>query len=129
MYPGKQGMPTDICVPISRLAECIEETQRDLAASGIDAPIIGHVGDGNFHTLLIFDPNDPAEVENVKSFNQRLIARALAMDGTCTGEHGIGYGKLDYMEAEHGEALGVMRDLKLALDPRNLMNPGKVVKV
>ena len=129
MYPGKQGMPTDVCVPISRLAECIEETQRDLAASGIDAPIIGHVGDGNFHTLLIFDPSDPAEVERVKAFNQRLIARALAMDGTCTGEHGVGYGKLDFMQAEHGEALSVMRDLKLALDPGNLMNPGKVVRV
>ena len=128
MYPGKKGMPTDVCVPISRLAECIAETRRDLADSGIEAPIIGHVGDGNFHTLLIFDPDDPAEVARCKAFNDRLIARALAMDGTCTGEHGIGYGKIGFMEAEHGEGASVMRAVKQALDPHNLMNPGKVVR-
>ena len=129
MYPGKKGMPTDVCVPISRLAECIAETKRDLNASGIEAPIIGHVGDGNFHTLLIFDPDNPEEVARCKAFNERLILRALAMDGTCTGEHGIGYGKLPFMQAEHGEAVSVMRAVKLALDPHNLMNPGKVVRV
>ncbi|MFZ5915123.1 MAG: FAD-binding oxidoreductase [Pseudomonadota bacterium] len=129
MYPGKKGMPTDVCVPISRLAECIAQTRRDLADSGIEAPIIGHVGDGNFHTLLIFDPDDPAEVARCKAFNERLIARALAMDGTCTGEHGVGYGKIGFMEAEHGEGASVMRAVKQALDPHNLMNPGKVVRV
>jgi D-lactate dehydrogenase (cytochrome) len=129
MYPGKKGMPTDVCVPISRLAECIAQTRRDLADSGIEAPIIGHVGDGNFHTLLIFDPDDPAEVARCKAFNERLIARALAMDGTCTGEHGVGYGKIGFMEAEHGEGASVMRAVKQGLDPHNLMNPGKVVRV
>lgn len=128
-YPGKKGMPTDVCVPISRLAECIDETKRDLLASGIHAPIIGHVGDGNFHTLLIFDPGSPEEVARCKAFNQRLIHRALAMDGTCTGEHGVGFGKLAFMEAEHGEAVSVMRAVKLALDPQNIMNPGKVVRI
>lgn len=129
MYPGKMGMPTDICVPISRLAECIEETKRDLADSGIEAPIIGHVGDGNFHTLLTFDPDDPEEVARCKAFNERLILRALAMDGTCTGEHGIGSGKMGFLESEHGEAVGVMRAVKIALDPTNIMNPGKVLRV
>ena len=129
MYPGKKGMPTDVCVPISRLAECIAQTRRDLADSGIEAPIIGHVGDGNFHTLLIFDPDDPAEVARCKAFNERLITRALAMDGTCTGEHGVGYGKIGFMEAEHGEGASVMRAVKQGLDPHNLMNPGKVVRV
>lgn len=129
MYPGKKGMPTDVCVPISRLADCIEQTQRDLVESGIDAPIIGHVGDGNFHTLLTFDPGDAEEVARCKAFNERLILRALAMDGTCTGEHGIGMGKMRFLDAEHGEAVGVMRAVKLALDPNNLMNPGKILRV
>ncbi len=129
MYPGKKGMPTDVCVPICPRPECIAQTRRDLADSGIEAPIIGHVGDGNFHTLLIFDPDDPAEVARCKAFNERLIARALAMDGTCTGEHGVGYGKIGFMEAEHGEGASVMRAVKQGLDPHNLMNPGKVVRV
>ncbi len=129
MYPGKKGMPTDVCVPISRLAECIEDTQRDLAESGIDAPIIGHVGDGNFHTLLTFDPDDADEVARCKAFNERLILRALAMDGTCTGEHGIGMGKMQFLDAEHGEAVSAMRAVKLAFDPNNLMNPGKILRV
>lgn len=129
MYPGKKGMPTDVCVPISRLAVCIEDTQRDLAESGIDAPIIGHVGDGNFHTLLTFDPDDADEVARCKAFNERLILRALAMDGTCTGEHGIGMGKMQFLDAEHGEAVSAMRAVKLAFDPNNLMNPGKILRV
>ena len=125
---GVRGMPTDVCVPISRLAECILETRRDLDASGIHAPIMGHVGDGNFHVTLTFDPDDPVELAACRAFHDRLVRRALAMGGTCTGEHGIGYGKQRYLVEEHGEAaVDVMRAVKQALDPFNIMNPGKVL--
>ena len=129
LKPGKQGIATDVCVPISRLADCIAETQADLAQATITAPLVGHVGDGNFHLVYLIDPDDPAEVAEAESLNQRMVARALAMGGTCTGEHGIGYGKLDFLEAEHGAAVAVMRDIKRTLDPLNLMNPGKVIRV
>jgi D-lactate dehydrogenase (cytochrome) len=128
LRPGAKGVSTDVCVPISRLSECIEETQADIAASGLIAPIVGHVGDGNFHVLPLVDMDDPAEVKSAKTFVERLVQRALAMEGTCTGEHGVGQGKMKYLEQEHGsEALAMMRALKLAIDPQNLMNPGKIV--
>ncbi len=129
LRPGAKGMPTDVCVQISRLADCIAETQRDLADTGMLAPIVGHVGDGNFHLVYVLDPDDPEEVKTAEALHERMVLRALAMGGTCTGEHGIGYGKLRFMEAEHGEAVGAMRAIKRALDPHNLMNPGKVVKI
>jgi D-lactate dehydrogenase (cytochrome) len=129
LAPGKQMWPTDVCVPISRLAECIRETKADLAQSFIVAPLVGHVGDGNFHLTLLIDPGDPKDVAEAERLNARLVDRALAMDGTCTGEHGVGYGKLDCLEAEHGEALDAMRAIKRALDPLNIMNPGKIVRM
>jgi D-lactate dehydrogenase (cytochrome) len=129
LRPGAKGWPTDVCVPISMLAACIGETAADIAASGLLAPIVGHVGDGNFHLTLIVDPGDPRELEAARALNERLVRRALAMGGTCTGEHGIGYGKLDFLAAEHGPAVEVMAELKRALDPSNLMNPGKVVRL
>ena len=129
LHPGAQTWVTDICVPISRLAECITETEEDLAASCLPAPIIGHVGDGNFHVTILLDPNNPQEVAEAERLNERLIRRALALEGTCTGEHGIGCGKLEYLIAEHGEAVSVMRALKMAIDPDNLMNPGKILRV
>jgi D-lactate dehydrogenase (cytochrome) len=128
LRPGCRGITTDVCVPISRLADCIAGTRDDIAASGLVAPIVGHVGDGNFHTLILVDPADAAEIERAEALNRRIVTRALAMDGTCTGEHGIGFGKLDFLVDEHGiGAVDAMRALKLALDPDNLMNPGKVV--
>jgi D-lactate dehydrogenase (cytochrome) len=120
---------TDVCVPISRLADCIVETQKDLETSFLPAPIVGHVGDGNFHLCFVLDMNDPKEVAEANRLNDRLVARALAMDGTCTGEHGIGYGKLDFLVAEHGEAVSLMRQIKKALDPDDIMNPGKILRV
>lgn len=128
MRPNGKIWPTDVCVPISRLAECIAETKKDLDGSFLMAPIVGHVGDGNFHLAFVLDPGKPEELKEAERLNERLVMRALAMDGTSTGEHGIGYGKLDFLTAEHGEAVSVMRALKLALDPDNLMNPGKVVR-
>jgi D-lactate dehydrogenase (cytochrome) len=128
LRPGVKAIATDVCVPISRLSECIEETQADIAASGLIAPIVGHVGDGNFHVGPLVDSDNPEEVKVVKQFIERLVERALAMEGTCTGEHGVGQGKMKYLEQEHGpEALNMMRALKLAIDPQNLMNPGKIV--
>jgi len=130
MRPGARIMATDVCVPISRLAECITQTQRDIKESGLVAPIVGHVGDGNFHLVLFADENDPAELDRANALNERLVMRALAMDGTCTGEHGIGMGKMDFLVAEHGgDAVSVMRALKHAIDPDNLMNPGKIVRM
>jgi D-lactate dehydrogenase (cytochrome) len=121
---------TDVCVPISRLAECVTETQRDIAESRILAPIVGHVGDGNFHLTLLIDMDDADEVKRAKALSERLVERALAMDGTCTGEHGVGQGKMKYMAAEHGAAaLAVMASIKRALDPQNIMNPGKIVSL
>jgi D-lactate dehydrogenase (cytochrome) len=117
-------------VPISRLAECVDETVKDIQASGLIAPIVGHVGDGNFHVQPLVDMNDPREVEACEAFIERLVQRALAMEGTCTGEHGVGQKKMKYLEAEHGpEALDLMRVLKRAIDPQNIMNPGKVIAV
>jgi D-lactate dehydrogenase (cytochrome) len=125
MFPGKESFATDVCVPISRLAECVTESQADFARAGVYAPIVGHVGDGNFHAVLFCNRADPGEVRRVKEVYDRLIERALAMGGTSTGEHGIGSGKVAYLEREHGPALAFMRDIKRALDPRNIMNPGK----
>src|SRR3954447_1151414 len=128
LRPGAQGFTTDACVPLSRLAECIVETKRDIEASGLLAPIVGHVGDGNFHLAILVDPGDPGELTRAKALNDRLVRRAIAMDGTCTGEHGVGYGKSAFLELEHGpEALGMMRAVKAALDPAGLFNPGKIV--
>jgi len=129
LAPGKQLWATDVCVPISRLAECISETKKDIEASFMLAPLVGHVGDGNFHLTLMLDPSDPKDVAEAERLNSRLVARALAMDGTCTGEHGVGWGKIEFLEAEHGDALSVMRLLKKAIDPDNIMNPGKIVRV
>ena len=127
LRPGTRPFATDVCVPLSRLAECVVETQRDIAACGMIAPIAGHVGDGNFHCSPLIDMDNPQEIAAARDFNARLIERALAMEGTCTGEHGVGQGKMKYLKAEHGEALGVMRSIKHALDPNDLMNPGKIV--
>jgi D-lactate dehydrogenase (cytochrome) len=127
LRPGAKAFATDVCVPISRLAECVAETQRDIAENKMIAPIVGHVGDGNFHVSVLLDMDDPAEVATAKKFNERLVARAVAMEGTCTGEHGVGQGKMKYLAVEHGPALDVMRTLKHALDPHDLMNPGKIV--
>ena len=129
LRPGAQVLVTDICVPISRLAEAVEETRQDIADAPFPGTILGHVGDGNFHAELMFDENDAAEVTAVRAFSKRIVERALRLGGTCTGEHGIGIGKLDYMADEHGEAWGVMAQIKRALDPDNIMNPGKVVRV
>jgi D-lactate dehydrogenase (cytochrome) len=129
LRPGAKGWPTDVCVPISRLAECLLETRKDVDSEGLLAPIVGHVGDGNFHLVIVVDPDDEDEMARATAVNERMIERALALGGTCTGEHGIGYGKLRYLEAEHGEAVDIMRQVKRALDPRNIMNPGKVVEV
>lgn len=126
-FPGMEVMSTDVCVPISRLAECVVETQRDLREHGLVGPIVGHVGDGNFHVLLAAAPGDEEQKARIAAFSGRLVERALSMGGTCTGEHGIGLGKLKYMEKEHGAALEVMRAVKRALDPLNIMNPGKLV--
>jgi D-lactate dehydrogenase (cytochrome) len=128
LRPGAQAVATDVCVPISRLAECVVETEKDLATVGLISPIVGHVGDGNFHCSLLCDVNDPDEMQRAEGFLHRLVERAQAMDGTCTGEHGIGQGKQKYLEAELGpEAVQAMRALKLALDPHNILNPGKIL--
>jgi D-lactate dehydrogenase (cytochrome) len=128
LRPGAKGWPTDVCVPISRLTECIVETHRDLAQSFLLAPMVGHVGDGNFHVLLLVDPERPEELAEAQRLNDRMIERALRLDGTCSGEHGVGLGKRRYLRAEHGEAVDVMWAIKRALDPHNLMNPGKVLE-
>jgi D-lactate dehydrogenase (cytochrome) len=129
LAPGKKGIATDACVPISRLADCIVETRADIERSGLVAPIVGHVGDGNFHLVIIVDPDDAAEMRRAHELNDRLIERTLAYGGTCTGEHGIGQGKMAFLAAEHGDAVSVMRALKQALDPHNIMNPGKILHV
>jgi D-lactate dehydrogenase (cytochrome) len=126
LRPGAVGWATDVCVPMSRLAECIAETKADLGASTVPATILGHVGDGNFHVVFSIDPNAPEEMDEVAKINDRLVERALAMDGTCTGEHGIGLGKQDWLVRELGGAVDVMRVIKRALDPHDLMNPGKI---
>jgi len=128
--PGCGVMATDVCVPISRLVECIMATKQDIDEAGVVAPIVGHVGDGNFHVALLIHPDTREEDLRIcNEINRKLVERAIEMDGTCTGEHGIGQGKMKYLEAEHGEALDVMRTIKLALDPQNIMNPGKMIKI
>ena len=126
LRPGCEAIITDVCVPISALAQCLEETRRDLDGSGLLAPLVGHVGDGNFHLLLLVDPADPEEIARARALHARLVTRAIALDGTCTGEHGVGVGKRDYLETELGGAVDVMRAIKQALDPQNIMNPGKI---
>ena len=126
LRPGCEIWATDVCVPISRLAQCILETKADLRESFLTAPLVGHVGDGNFHLGFLIMRDDPRELAEAERLNDRLVMRALAMDGTSTGEHGIGLGKQKFMRAEHGEAVDVMRQIKQALDPQNLMNPGKI---
>ncbi len=129
LRPGARSIVTDICVPISRLAEAVEETRDDIARASIPGPIVGHVGDGNFHTVLLFDEADEAERAEAAELSARMVERSLRMGGTATGEHGIGVGKLDYMAAEHGDGWSVMAEIKRALDPKNILNPGKVVRL
>jgi D-lactate dehydrogenase (cytochrome) len=127
LRPGAKGLSTDVCVPISSLAECIAETEADIAEMGLVAPIVGHVGDGNFHVLALMDEKDPAEIALVETFVERLNLRAIRMEGTCTGEHGIGQGKIGFLDAELGAGVPVMRTIKQALDPLNILNPGKIL--
>jgi len=127
LRPGAKGWPTDVCVPISRLSESILETKRDIDAAGLLAPILGHVGDGNYHLAFIVNPDDQDEMARAKAVNDRMVSRAIAMGGTCTGEHGVGYGKIAFLREEQGEAVSVMRQVKDALDPRGLFNPGKIL--
>ena len=129
LRPGAQGIATDVCVPISRLADCIAQTEADIADNNLIAPIVGHAGDGNFHVLLLINEQDKAEVGAAEKFVERLNTRALEMGGTCTGEHGIGQGKMNFLEMELGGAVDVMRTIKCAIDPDNIMNPGKVVRI
>jgi D-lactate dehydrogenase (cytochrome) len=129
LRPGSKAWTTDVCVPISRLAQCILETRRDLQASSLLAPLVGHVGDGNFHLIFVLDPDNAEEFAEAKAINSRLVHRALDMGGTCTGEHGVGFGKMDYLPEEHGDALEVMKTIKRALDPENRMNPGKMFRL
>ncbi len=128
LRPGSRGWTTDVCVPISRLAECIHDTKRDVDASPLTGALVGHVGDGNFHMIFPVNPEAPDEIAEAQRLTDRLVERALALGGTCSGEHGVGLGKLRFLEAEHGrDALDVMRTIKQALDPHNLMNPGKLL--
>ena len=127
LRPGATAMATDVCVPVSRLADCVTETYADIEEMKLIAPIVGHVGDGNFHVMPLFDMNDPSEIRAVEIFNEKLVERALAMGGTCTGEHGIGSGKIKFMRKEHGAGVDVMKAIKRALDPDNILNPGKIV--
>jgi len=128
LRPGARAVITDVCVPISRLAECLTDTRQDADAHGFTAPIVGHVGDGNFHMLILVDPAKPDEIDGAKALQSRMVARAIAMDGTCTGEHGIGLGKIAFLADELGETVDVMRSIKTALDPKGLMNPGKIFR-
>ena len=127
LWPGKDALATDVCVPISRLAECVTETQKDIEEHGLIAPIVGHVGDGNFHTTPVFNGKDPREKAGMEAFLKRLAERAIRMEGTCTGEHGVGQGKAKYLKAELGAGLAVMRAIKAALDPHGIFNPGKIL--
>lgn len=130
LRPGATSIVTDVCVPISRLAECVEATQRDIADLGLIAPIAGHVGDGNFHCLPVIDEGNADEIARAHEFSDRLVSRAISMGGTCSGEHGVGQKKMKYLKDEHGApAVELMRTLKRAIDPLNIMNPGKIVSV
>jgi D-lactate dehydrogenase (cytochrome) len=127
LRPGCKGWATDVCVPISEMTECLLETRKDVDASGLLAPIVSHAGDGNFHLVFLVDTDNPDEMARASAVNDRMVTRALAVGGTCTGEHGVGYGKIEFLKAEHGEAVSVMGQIKTALDPDNIMNPGKVL--
>ena len=127
LRPGAKQIATDVCVPISRFAECIAETERDIEETGLIAPIVGHSGDGNFHVTPLVNVEDPQEVERVEAFVDRLNLRAIAMEGTCTGEHGIGQGKMRYLGLELGATVDFMGKIKAALDPDNILNPGKIL--
>ena len=129
LRPGARPWTTDVCVPISRLAECILDTKKDNLVATFPIALVGHAGDGNFHLIYVLDPASAAELEQARELNDRMVVRALAMGGTCTGEHGVGYGKMKFLEAEHGQALDIMRTIKRALDPDNRMNPGKMVEI
>jgi D-lactate dehydrogenase (cytochrome) len=129
LRPGCRSWATDVCVPISRLADCILETKADHANVPFPICLVGHAGDGNFHVMYLLDPASESELSIARGLNERMVSRALAMGGTCSGEHGVGYGKMKYLEAEHGEGLDVMRAIKRALDPENRMNPGKIVDI
>jgi D-lactate dehydrogenase (cytochrome) len=129
LRPGCRSWATDVCVPISRLADCVIETKRDNEGAPFPICLVGHAGDGNFHLMYLLDPASAEELDAARRLNDRMVARALAMGGTCTGEHGVGYGKMKYLEAEHGPGLEIMRAIKRALDPDNRMNPGKVVEI
>ena len=126
LIPGAEGLSTDVCVPISNLAECVEQTRQDIQETGLTAPIIGHVGDGNFHVLPLAMPGDDEMFQKITGFASRLSERAIAMGGTCTGEHGIGQGKIKYLRQELGDSVDVMQAIKTSLDPQNIMNPGKL---
>jgi D-lactate dehydrogenase (cytochrome) len=128
LRPGAKAVITDVCVPVSRLAECLIATKQDIAQSGLIAPIVGHVGDGNFHTLILVDPASSDEIARAQALHDRMVARALDLDGTSTGEHGIGTGKIAFLERELGEAVDVMRSIKQTLDPAGIMNPGKIFR-
>ena len=127
LQPGAEVFITDVCVPISCLAVCIVDTKKDLSSLSFQATIVGHVGDGNFHVLCVLNPDNPAQLEEARAFADRTVRRALEVGGTCTGEHGIGFGKLKYLQQEHGEGLDIMRSIKQVLDPDNRMNPGKLI--
>jgi D-lactate dehydrogenase (cytochrome) len=127
LHPGSRAYVTDVCVPISRLAEAMERATQMIAEAGLPGPIVGHVGDGNFHATLMV--SDEAEARTAASLHGRIAELALSLDGTITGEHGVGIGKMGYMAAEHGDGWTVMAEIKRALDPMGLMNPGKIVEV
>lgn len=129
LIPGMAALSTDVCVPISRFADCVAETEADIAENGFTAPIVGHAGDGNFHVLVLFDDKQPSEIARVEAFVARLNKRAIGMDGTCTGEHGIGQGKQGFLTEELGASVDVMRAIKRSLDPDNILNPGKIFAV
>jgi D-lactate dehydrogenase (cytochrome) len=126
LRPGARPWSTDVCVPISQLAHCVEATKRDIVDLPFPAAVLGHIGDGNFHVVLLIDADSPTEIQTAHHFNDRLVARAIEADGTCTGEHGVGLGKRESLRHELGEAVTLMRDIKRALDPHDLMNPGKI---
>ncbi|HMB82326.1 MAG TPA: FAD-linked oxidase C-terminal domain-containing protein, partial [Vicinamibacterales bacterium] len=129
LRPGATPWTTDVCVPISRLAECVVETKKDNEGAPFPICLVGHAGDGNFHLIYVLDPASAVELEEARRLNERMVLRALAMGGTCSGEHGVGIGKMKFLEREHGPALEVMRTIKRALDPDNRMNPGKMIDV
>ena len=129
MWPGRRGYITDSCVPISKLAEAILETKAEIDESGLIAPMVGHVGDGNFHLAIMIDPSDPDELKAAEQLSHSIAERSIRMGGTVTGEHGVGLGKIKYMESEHGAAFGVMAEIKRTFDPHNILNPGKMVSL